>query len=348
MYFDGLGSTDIAVQFAPRRLSLTEQHGGSRSDLAVTFATADREVAHEHLTRTFAEHDLRVRGDDALDFRIDVVPSQQFLMSRVRFGAAVGFDAPPMKSAYQIDIPIAGTSTLAQRNTRRTAVGGAAGLVMHPGAALSLQWDAHTTQYAMKFPREPLEAHAAKLVGLPSPEVIEFDLSFDLTTDAGRALVSTANFAYTEFARPGGIATMPWARSEFESVFMTQLLYVAPSQLSPLLHRGERRTRRGRIREVVDYIDRHPDLRLETADLTEYAGLGPRALQAGFREVVGMSPSAYVRGVRLDRVHQDLLNGHGTVSEIAARWGFYHPGHFARHYRARFGATPSDTVRNGR
>ena len=130
---------------------------------------------------------------------------------------------------------------------------------------------------------------------------------------------------------------------------MTQLLMTVPSQLTPELHGKPAHTRRSKIREIVDYIDRHPEDDITTADLATMAGVSERALQAGFREVVGMSPTAYLRGVRLDRVHRELICGAaGSVTDIAARWGFFHPGRFAQQYRSRFGFLPSETVQRAR
>jgi transcriptional regulator GlxA family with amidase domain len=97
----------------------------------------------------------------------------------------------------------------------------------------------------------------------------------------------------------------------------------------------------------MDHVDAHPHLELTTADLATHAGIGIRALQVGFQEVVGMSPTAYVRGVRLDRVHVELAAGAGSVTDVAARWGFFHPGRFSRQYRERFGQLPSATARHG-
>jgi transcriptional regulator GlxA family with amidase domain len=58
-----------------------------------------------------------------------------------------------------------------------------------------------------------------------------------------------------------------------------------------------------------------------------------------------MSPSAYLRGVRLDRVHYELMRGsRWSVTEVAVDWGFYHPGRFAQQYRERFGSLPSETL----
>ena len=36
-----------------------------------------------------------------------------------------------------------------------------------------------------------------------------------------------------------------------------------------------------------------------------------------------------------------------TVTEIAAHWGFFHPGHFASYYRRTYGRPPSWTLLRG-
>jgi AraC-like DNA-binding protein len=50
-------------------------------------------------------------------------------------------------------------------------------------------------------------------------------------------------------------------------------------------------------------------------------------------------------------VHQELSRADAwqvNVSEVAYRWGFTHLGRFAGAYRARFGESPSQTLRNRR
>ena len=56
---------------------------------------------------------------------------------------------------------------------------------------------------------------------------------------------------------------------------------------------------------------------------------------------------AHLRRIRLDRVHGELLRAtvEPRVSDIAMRWGFFHPSRFARQYQERFGELPSDTAR---
>lgn len=70
-----------------------------------------------------------------------------------------------------------------------------------------------------------------------------------------------------------------------------------------------------------------------------------RTLQNCFQEVLGMSPVAYLRAVRLNAVRRALREEAPsiTIADVAARWGFWHMGHFSQEYKALFGETPSQT-----
>jgi transcriptional regulator GlxA family with amidase domain len=73
-----------------------------------------------------------------------------------------------------------------------------------------------------------------------------------------------------------------------------------------------------------------------------------RTLHATFQQELGMSSMAYLRRIRLDHVRAELVhNGRGDVriTDVAMRWGFFHPSRFAQQYRERYGELPSDTVK---
>jgi transcriptional regulator GlxA family with amidase domain len=97
----------------------------------------------------------------------------------------------------------------------------------------------------------------------------------------------------------------------------------------------------------VELIEAQPERDLTLAELAQAAGTTARALQRGFKDVVGMSPTAYVRAVRMDRVREELLAGGPSLSvtDIAMKWGFFHLGRFAQQYKERFGVLPSQTAR---
>jgi AraC-like DNA-binding protein len=112
-------------------------------------------------------------------------------------------------------------------------------------------------------------------------------------------------------------------------------------------------TRRAQSRIVKcaeDYALAHMGDRLYVTDLCKAAGASERSLEYAFKEIMGMSPVAYLTRVRLHRVRQALLAatpGSTTVSVEALNGGFWHFGEFSRAYRDCFGELPSETLRRG-
>lgn len=120
---------------------------------------------------------------------------------------------------------------------------------------------------------------------------------------------------------------------------------------------AERQTAPLRWRRRLDLVHRarervlqQPHEHLTVQQLCEALYVTRRTLQNCFQDVLGMSPAAYLRTVRLNRVRQELLEGAPgqTVLDVAARWGFWHMGHFAHEYRMLFAETPSQTLRRRR
>lgn len=82
-------------------------------------------------------------------------------------------------------------------------------------------------------------------------------------------------------------------------------------------------------------------------DMCDAAGVSERTLEYAFRDVMGLSPVAFLIRLRLHRARQALLAADletSTVTAIALHWGFGHLGEFARDYKACFGELPSETL----
>ncbi len=87
---------------------------------------------------------------------------------------------------------------------------------------------------------------------------------------------------------------------------------------------------------------------LFVSDLCRATGVSERTLEYAFRDVMGMTPMAYLTRLRLHRVRQGLLAGtrrSTTVSAEALTWGFWHFGEFSRAYKGCFSELPSHTLR---
>lgn len=114
-------------------------------------------------------------------------------------------------------------------------------------------------------------------------------------------------------------------------------------------HEGRPDARPETVRRAVAYIESNPDEDIGVADIAAAAFVTPRSIQLAFRRYLATTPMAYLRRVRLDRAHADLLAADSdstTVTAIAARWGFARSSRFSAAYRAAYGRSPSETLRS--
>lgn len=102
------------------------------------------------------------------------------------------------------------------------------------------------------------------------------------------------------------------------------------------------------VRTATEFLREHAHLPVGTDEAAAAAGLSVRGLQQAFRRTLGVTPTQYLRGVRLERVREELTAatpGDALVSDVARRWGFAHLGRFAGAYQQRWGEHPADTLR---
>lgn len=102
------------------------------------------------------------------------------------------------------------------------------------------------------------------------------------------------------------------------------------------------------LRRASAFIDANAWRDITVKEIAESAGVTVRAVQLSFRRHLDTTPTAYLRGVRLQYVHDELSSttpDRTTVSEVAGQWGFSNFGRFAAQYRTRFGELPGQTLR---
>lgn len=105
--------------------------------------------------------------------------------------------------------------------------------------------------------------------------------------------------------------------------------------------------RKHMVDKARDYVLAHLESPPTILELCNIVGASRRKLQYCFQETFGLSPITYLRIMRLNAAHRDLLNNEQNLSiqDIAAKWGFLHFGRFSSEYRNLFGELPSDTLK---
>jgi AraC-like DNA-binding protein len=137
-------------------------------------------------------------------------------------------------------------------------------------------------------------------------------------------------------------------------VFKRLMFYDVPSVLLSSIQTpvSKPKTKKSRIRDIA--------LQKATAFLstctTDYptvyelcliAGASQRTLEYAFKDKFGLTPQAYMKKQRLNRIHHALIKADpakNNVMEIAHKSGIRHLGQFAADYKKMFGISPSITL----
>jgi AraC-like DNA-binding protein len=103
--------------------------------------------------------------------------------------------------------------------------------------------------------------------------------------------------------------------------------------------------------EMISYFDRESAAPLTLTDVASALGTNRRSLNYACHEYFGVAPMEFLRMHRLSAVHRILLQSDPervTVRDVAADFGFFHPGRFSIAYREHFDELPSQTLRSGK
>lgn len=314
----------------------------------MSFRTSDVDETRALCHEFFHPLTLDVPNGDA-GFAFDGVVTRlgPVTVGDVGFGAEVSV-ACEHRQAYHLNVPLAGSLESEHCGEALSAGPRHGSLYLPEGRVRLPRLSAGLRLLAVKIDTRALEAELESLLGHAIQGPLRLGPDVDLTTGPGRSLGRLLAFVRAEMDNPDGLISQPLVASQITRSLLTGLLMTADHRYREELLRPAPPPRPVSVQRVVDVIEATPDAPFTVGDLAKVAGVSVRSLQEGFREHVGMPPMAYLRRVRLERVHADMSaadRAPATVASVAHRWGFTHLGRFAQAYRALYGDLPAQTLR---
>ncbi|MFI1988864.1 AraC family transcriptional regulator [Actinoplanes sp. NPDC020271] len=326
--------------------------GGLPVDVPVHVAlhTTDVEEARAFCRKLYYAP-LRIEpvGDPGrFDFSADVVELGPITVGEVGYGTDIRVTIAGLETAYHVLVPLTGVlrsrhhGTMVLADPTRAAV-------FRPTGDIELEWPGSCRLLSVKVERAALERELDAALDQRIVSPLLLGASFDLADGPGRTWVALVRLLLAELRGTDGLASQPRMAARWRDMVVSGLALTVehPYGEEPAGLPGPYRPRT--VKRALDAMHADPARAYTSKDLAAIAGVGVRVLQDAFRQHVGMSPMTYLRRLRLDGVHAELTRadpGTASVSEVAYRWGFTHLGRFAGAYRARFGISPSVTLRD--
>jgi AraC-like DNA-binding protein len=101
---------------------------------------------------------------------------------------------------------------------------------------------------------------------------------------------------------------------------------------------------RKNIEDIV--LQNISDTNFGVCEISQLLGMSRSQLFRKLKETLNISPSDYIRIIRLNEAKRRLKLGEMNVNEIADECGFASSSYFITSFRKHFGVTPGDFTKN--
>lgn len=314
-------------------------------------ATCDVEEAAEQVGRIFCPHRLAPQRSAAPDFHAlhNCAGFDGFSVNYVSYGGTVSIDPGCLERFFLLQVPLAGSARIRTAARDIESSPGKTASLLSPTIPTQMAWQDGCAQLILLIERKLLEQRAAALAGR-AVQAVEFEPAVDLRAKPARALQGQIETLVDLAERNGPDRPIsPVAAADHREALLDALLGGQRHSLSRAIatFSGRIETLPGALRRARDCLHANATEPLDLVQLADAAGIGVRALQLGFQRHFGVTISAMLLDMRLAQLNARLRSSppDARIIEIAFDLGFTHLGRMSGAYRAKFGETPSATLR---
>lgn len=305
------------------------------------------EQSEDLVAATFYPHRTTPLGGDAPFLaKLSFNALSGVALGELRYSTGIVLHCPHVRDAYHINIPLTGslTSTTSRYHRGEYILQAGSGAVYSLDEDVVMRSSAPLHIAAIRIDKQLLEETAARLGGENLGMLRPVLATASLTT---RSVIR----AFYDYSIGGPLAGASLderiSRAVSETLAYTVLAAVTKPDgnryTAGLTREGQRRA----VAIAQEYIRANIDQPISLPRIARDTGVSVRSLQRTFRAELDMTPTEYIRSLRLEIARAELLrlDTNATVSDVALSVGFLHIGRFCAYYREKYGETPQTTLR---
>jgi AraC-like DNA-binding protein len=342
---------EVQRRISPANVARTALHGGyviSPFEHAEQLHTNELAVAQEFVSRSLFGHEVHLlHPGSRLDAWMWADGLRYVSVLEICYGADVTVVPVQPASRYILVIPRNG-SCVVRCGGEQVTVADDRGAVFGVRSTPSLRWSEGCALRVVAVEATALATRLRDMLGYPPRAPLRFELGVNVSSGHGRLLAEDVDMFVTRLEHHREIFTSPLAAGAAVEALMTSVLLATRHNYRESLVREPDGVSSTIVRATVDMIQEHPDWDHSLDSLAREQRVSTRTLGRLFKREKGLGPIAYLKQVRLDRVHAILRNASPdttTVGRVAQVMGFANRAHFAAEYRSRHGELPSETLR---
>ena len=126
-------------------------------------------------------------------------------------------------------------------------------------------------------------------------------------------------------------------RLKMKAAVLELLLALVEAPHAPASPKGRHNPK---VKEIVRHLQAHPEENCSVEGLAREAALSVVAFTEAFRRETGLPPHAFLLDCRIKAARQELALPGAAIANVARRYGFSSPQHFATAFKRILGITP--------
>lgn len=313
-----------------------------------TFTSCDLDETKHYIGRALKPHALTLLDHrQSLDVKVGRTDFGRMSFLYIHHGADVHVNPGKLETLFLFQVPIHANKQEVRVGSSFIRVSPGIAYVASPTLELELRMSKDCDSVVLAVERGRLEDYLEQQLQRRLDKPLEFEPRIELRNHECQELVALMSHMTKQLNLPSSSLRNAMVQTQAESLLLgTMLINLDHNYRAELL--SETSTPKPHyIKKAQAYIHENAHKALTPQEVAQEACISLRSIYAGFQAFLHCTPMAYIKGVKLDKIHEELKNapGHETsVAEVASRYGISSLGNFAASYRRRFGELPRDTL----
>jgi len=313
------------------------------------FRSANVDEMVERCTQLLWPHQMSIdHSEKRVDAVLDGIVEKEFSLIFIKHGADVTIDAGEPDKHFLIQYNLVGHG-ICQSGTRAENTNPKSATILSPDLHCVMKLDEETEQLVLKLNRKTVESYLEDLILAPLSDPLVFDLKMKSQSVPLRTWENALRYIVAQCRNFDDCAYPGWDMA-FAKMVIDLLLHIQPHNYSRQLAQARGSPRPSHLRRAQEYIHENCRESISMEALSRETGVTSRTLQNSFRKYLGKAPMDYVRAVKMQAIHNELMgtDADTSVSDVITKYNIYNLGRFAQRYKSRYGCLPSQTLKRGK
>lgn len=281
-----------------------------------------------------------------LNYSCNFVTSNSFSLSKCTYKGSISFSRHGSADKALIFFAEKGRAAFSGKSFEAVSVGHQAA-ICDGRTEFAVEVESERKHLVLTVCQKELRSRLSRLLEKEVADSFALPSQIDDRIGAGKLLKSLSTMVFETPNVASALGQAPLALTSFTETFYSVLLATMPHNYAEELLKPALQATPKHVTWAADYMRANSNKVLTIENIADACGVSARTLQLSFRQYMDTTPMAYLRDLRMRKVHEALKAASPgmTVAEVCRSYGFIHLGRFAADYQRVFGELPSATLK---